>query len=297
MPPRWWSAPVYVPSPGRLAPAFSRFFRRFVAPLVRLSHRPTLTGEENLPSDRPYLLVTNHSGAVGQADAVCLITCWLEKFGDVRPLAAMTHSFGHHAWPVKPFIRAIGAIPTTREAVLATLAAGVPVLVMPGGDHEVTRPLWQANRVDFAGRRGFLRLAREARVPIVPMGIRGTHLTAPVLWRSRLLLPYLTPVPLLLGIRRYPMTLLGALGVLAILLLGARLAWPLQALLVWAWLSSQLPLLAWVPWPVRIRIGGPISPEELFTDSDTDLTQALARVQAAVQGCVDRATASTRPRG
>ena len=42
------------------------------------------------------------------------------------------------------------------------------MLVYPGGDYEVHRPSWERNRVDFGGRKGFIRLAIEQDVPIVP---------------------------------------------------------------------------------------------------------------------------------
>jgi 1-acyl-sn-glycerol-3-phosphate acyltransferase len=55
------------------------------------------------------------------------------------------------------------------------------VLIFPGGDHEAFRPVWQAYRVDMANRKGFLRIARRAWVPIVPLGIRGSQFALPIL--------------------------------------------------------------------------------------------------------------------
>jgi 1-acyl-sn-glycerol-3-phosphate acyltransferase len=52
------------------------------------------------------------------------------------------------------------------------------VLVYPGGDWEAHRPSWHANRVEFAGREGFVRLALAARVPIVPIVSIGGQETA-----------------------------------------------------------------------------------------------------------------------
>ena len=58
------------------------------------------------------------------------------------------------------------------------------VLVYPGGDWEVHRPTWRAARVDFAGRKGFIRLALDHDVPIVPVVSIGGQETALFLTRG-----------------------------------------------------------------------------------------------------------------
>jgi len=67
---------------------------------------------------------------------------------------------------------AIEAGPTDAEAILR---AGNILLVYPGGDHEVFRPWRDRNRIQFAGRRGFVRLALRAQVPVVPAVSVGAH--------------------------------------------------------------------------------------------------------------------------
>ena len=58
------------------------------------------------------------------------------------------------------------------------------MLVYPGGDYEVHRPSWERNRVDFGGRKGFIRLALEEGVPIVPVVAIGGQETALFLSRG-----------------------------------------------------------------------------------------------------------------
>jgi hypothetical protein len=54
------------------------------------------------------------------------------------------------------------------------------------------------------------------------------------------------------------------------------------------WLQSPFIFLPVVPSTIRMRIGEPIAPEELFDGGDDDaLRRALARVQAEVQRLVD----------
>jgi 1-acyl-sn-glycerol-3-phosphate acyltransferase len=58
------------------------------------------------------------------------------------------------------------------------------VLVYPGSDLEVFRPWTERNRIILRGRKGFLRLALAAGVPIVPVVSAGTHEQLVVLTRG-----------------------------------------------------------------------------------------------------------------
>jgi 1-acyl-sn-glycerol-3-phosphate acyltransferase len=59
--------------------------------------------------------------------------------------------------------------------------------VYPGGDREVHRPVWERNRVDFGGRKGWIRLALEQDVPIVPVVAIGGQETSLFLSRGETL--------------------------------------------------------------------------------------------------------------
>lgn len=286
----FWAEGVEVEHPGRVEPSFASKVRRFLAPVVKLSHRPTLEGLENLPTDRPFMLVANHSAGLGIAEILSFMVLYLEKAGLDRPLAGFALPLGFRVPGLRSVLRGVGAIPSTYAAAEQALAAGVPLLVFPGGDHETLRPVWEAHQVDFGGRTGFLRAARRAHVPIVPMGIRGSHFTAPVLWRSRLLATLLV-LPRLIGQKRWGLSVLGVI-VSALIVALVPGPWPLRALLVWLWLGSPLVFQAWVPWTIRFRIGKPIEPEELFPEdathgTDPALWNALPRVESAVQALVD----------
>jgi 1-acyl-sn-glycerol-3-phosphate acyltransferase len=266
--------------PGRADPAYVKLLQNVVRPLVGLAHRPSIRGFENLPEGRPFMLVANHSAGMGISEILCFAALYAEQFGGDRPIAGFSHSTVFGFPPVGALMRKVGAVPSTYEAGIDALSRGVPLLVFPGGDHETMRPFWQASRVDFAGRRGFLRMAAQAGVPIVPMGISGSHGSAPMLWRSRVL-PYLLGVPRLVGLKRWPVTLLGVLGSAAIArFLPVKKRW--RALAVWAFSTSPLVMLPIFPTTIRFRIGEPIEPGELFREDDPGHHRALALVQGRV---------------
>src|SRR5262245_51810452 len=147
MHPEWWAASAKTGSPGRIDPALARLIRKIARPLVRVAHRARLEGVENLPASGAFLLVSNHSGGIATAEILSFAALYLEQVGEDRPLAAFAHPFMFHLWPPAWFLRGVGAIPTTFARGRATLAAGVPILVFPGGDHEAFRPVWEAYKV------------------------------------------------------------------------------------------------------------------------------------------------------
>ena len=70
-----------------------------------------------------------------------------------------------------------GVLEASPSAAVGALRAGACVVVYPGGDVELHRPWWHRNEVRFRGHQGFLRIAREAGVPIVPVVATGGHNT------------------------------------------------------------------------------------------------------------------------
>src|SRR5690606_4118331 len=55
------------------------------------------------------------------------------------------------------------------------LERGATVLVFPGGDRDACKPSRHRYRIDFGARRGYVRLAIRAGVPIVPLVSAGAH--------------------------------------------------------------------------------------------------------------------------
>lgn len=281
-----WGGHGTVARPGVPSPFAVALLARFVHPLMRIHHRASLENADRLDRPGPFLLVANHPPSLGTAEFTAFMALYARRFGATRPLAGFAHAASFGWWPLSWVFGHIGAIPSTYDAAHRALDTGVPVVLFPGGDHEGFRPFWKANEVDFGGRLGFLRIARQAWVPVVPMGIRGV--TAPLLFGSRLL-PYLFVWPRLAGVKRYGLSLAALIGASAILSFAPTgLAW--RILLAWLWAASPLALVSWIPARITVRVGAPIPPEELFGErgskDDASLTAALARVETAVEQLV-----------
>jgi len=286
---RRFARSVKVRDPGTFSPAAVAFVERVVRPVTRLLFRPTMHGLENLPRDRPYLLVANHSAGVGLAELASFASMWISHVGPDRRIAGFALPLGFVVWPLSVMHRHAGTVPSTYEAARDALAKGVPLLVFPGGDHESLKPVWQVHRVDFSGRVGFLRIAREAGIPIIPLGIRNGAWTAPILVRGKWLASLLV-APRILGVKRWGISLLGAVGAIA-MALCLPWAWPWRILVIGLWLGSPLTFCPIIPATLHFRIGSPLKAEDLFSsehDCDDDLAMALARVERAVEAMVRR---------
>jgi len=289
---------VVVDIPGVVSPLGRWLCRSPFAAVLRLLFRPTLSGMEKVPEDRGCLVVANHSGG-GGIEIFLMAILWHTHFDFERPFTGMAHPLAFYIPGPKQAVEAFGAVPSSYEAGLDALERGLPVLIFPGGDRDAFRPVWEAKRVKFNGRKGFLKLARSAHVPILPLGIRGSHYTVPVLWSSGWLSTLLV-LPRLLGLKLFPLTLLGALGAALLLLLaGPHLGYGWAALLAYLWVISPLSLwLPIVPWRVEAAIGDPIPPEELFGPRGTEgpLEEAYQRVVGEVWSLSNPdAAVETRP--
>ncbi|MBA3508591.1 MAG: glycerol acyltransferase, partial [Thermoleophilaceae bacterium] len=87
-------------------------------------------------------------------------------------------------WPGLGFLRKYGTVAASPENADEALKSGAALLVYPGGDYEVHRPSWDRAKVDFGGRKGFIRLALKHGVPMVPVVSVGGQETALFLSRG-----------------------------------------------------------------------------------------------------------------
>jgi 1-acyl-sn-glycerol-3-phosphate acyltransferase len=140
--------------------------------LASLYFRADVRGLDRIPAEGPVLLVGNHSGGNVPPDTFVFTLAFCSYFGVERPFYQLAHNLVVFAPPLAS-LRKFGTVAANHENARLALESGAALLVYPGGDYEVFRPFWERHKVDFGGRTGYVRLAREAGVPIVPIASVG----------------------------------------------------------------------------------------------------------------------------
>lgn len=176
-----------------LAPAFKTYFRAEVR------------GTEHLPAG-PMLLVGVHGGSIVSPDLLLTGRAFYEHFDYTRPLYGMAHRMFFWVPGVSQFMTAIGGIEGSRANAVRVLRNGDALMVFPGGEFDVARSFRRRREVDFHGRTGFVHVALEAQVPVIPFGTVGGQGTWIVLTEGKRL-ARLTQMSRIFGLHRLPVSL------------------------------------------------------------------------------------------
>jgi 1-acyl-sn-glycerol-3-phosphate acyltransferase len=153
-------------------------------PLMDYWFRMEIEGWENLP-EPPVLLIGIHSGAPFVWDAWTVGIQWWRRFGTDRPLHGTAHDALMAAPVIGSYFRKMGVLPAAPDSIASALEAGHDVALWPGGEIDSLRPWTDRDQAVLAGRKGFIRMAITAGVPIVPIATVGGPDSMPVLARGR----------------------------------------------------------------------------------------------------------------
>jgi 1-acyl-sn-glycerol-3-phosphate acyltransferase len=144
----------------------------------KLYFRADVRGLDNIPRRGPVLLVGNHSGGVLIADTFVFAHAFYSHFGARRPFFQLAHDMVFKTPGARALVQRYGTVPASPDNMARALERDAALLVYPGGDHETFRPSWESGEVDFDHRTGFVKLAIEHGVPIVPVVAIGGQETA-----------------------------------------------------------------------------------------------------------------------
>jgi 1-acyl-sn-glycerol-3-phosphate acyltransferase len=252
-----------VASPGDLGaydPSYVREHAPWLGALVRTWFRAEVRGMERLP-DGPFLGVGNHSGAAMIPDTLV----WLDAYHNhpnaerATPLLLLAHDAMFDMYPasVARFFARFGGMRADRGLALRGLREGCAVQVYPGGDHDACRSFARRHEIVFAGRKGYVALAQEAGVPIVPVASVGAHEALVIFAEGRRLARWL-------GVDR-----------------SMRLtSFPISWSVPWGFWVGPLPGYLPLPTKIGIEVLAPIDPSG-------DVDEVDARVRRALQDAVD----------
>ncbi len=153
-------------------------------PLMDYWFRMQVEGWERIP-DSPVLLIGIHSGGPIVWDAWTVGLQWWRHFGRQRPLHGTAHDLLMGLPVLGSYFRMMGVLPARSESITAALGEGHDVALWPGGERDSMRHWLKRDEAVLAGRKGFVRLAIKAGVPIVPIATVGGPDAMPVLATGR----------------------------------------------------------------------------------------------------------------
>jgi 1-acyl-sn-glycerol-3-phosphate acyltransferase len=161
-----------------------------LAPVARFLHqrwwRIDWVGMENVPSEGPVLLVSNHAGTLPW-DAIMLKFGVLDRHPAHRHVRLLAADLAFRLPFVGELARKSGNTLADAEDAHRLLAGGEVLGVFPEGFKGVGKPFSQRYKLQRFGRGGFIETALQARCPIVPVSIIGSEEIMPMLYNAKTL--------------------------------------------------------------------------------------------------------------
>lgn len=149
-----------------------------VRPLLDLSYDRYFRCETELTTALPrgaFLAVANHNGMTGTPDMFCLMAAFWRIEGTRRPAYGLMHDVPFNVPAAGAWLNACGALSARVANAELALRGGAALLVFPGGDLDACKAHRDRYTIGFGKRRGFIRLAIRAQIPIVPIVSVGGH--------------------------------------------------------------------------------------------------------------------------
>jgi 1-acyl-sn-glycerol-3-phosphate acyltransferase len=159
----------------RRDPAFIREQRDFLGALCQAWYAPDVLGLDHLPEGRALVVGTHNGGYMAPDMFSLMVASWHAFDPAERPAYGLAHDVVFQLPWAGRWIAKLGGVPASPVNAERLLRRDVTVLVYPGGDRDAFKPFRARHTVDFAGRKGFIRLALRTGAPIVPVVSVGAH--------------------------------------------------------------------------------------------------------------------------
>ena len=227
--------------------------------LYRYYFRVETRGIENLPAGR-VLLVSNHAGNTLPMDGAMLGQAMLLEGEPPRIARGMAEFYLPRIPWFSELIHRVGSVVGTPENCGRLLERDEAVMVFPEGHRGFIKPYSEAYRLQRFGT-GFVRIALQAKAPIVPVGIVGSEEQSPGLLDARSL-------GRLIGAPAFPIT----------------------------WTFPLFGVLGFLPLPVKYRIifGEPIRLLGEASDDDRSIQLHVERIRDRIALLIEDGLADRR---
>ena len=163
---------------------------RLAGPPLRAYFRARIRGLDRVPQSAA-LYVGNHNGGMLSPDSFVFVCELVRKLGMDAVPYFLAHDLPINLPGLHQAIVLGGGVRASHDNAERLLISGRKVMVYPGGDLDAMRPYRHRDRIVFGPRRGYVRLALRAGVPIVPVVAAGAHQGFYVIddgrWLARLL--------------------------------------------------------------------------------------------------------------
>jgi len=166
------------PAKGEHDPELVRALLPLAMPVYSLYWRVDTYGIENIPTEGPALLASNHSGTI-PIDGAMLKLAVLKEHGRNPWLLA-----GDIAFKIPGFgelIKVAGNAPADRESTLELMRKGELLGVFPEGYKGIGKGWKKRYQLQRFGRGGFVEVCMETGAPIIPVAIIGAEEAYPMI--------------------------------------------------------------------------------------------------------------------
>ncbi len=179
-------------------------FYLFLKTFYRRYFRIKTYGMENIP-EGPGMLIGNHSGGLPADGGMVVVSMIIDK-EKPRVVHSMVDKFVFHMPVVSTWFSRVGQFSGQPDVARRLLKEGRLLLVFPEGVKGIGKAI--PNRYKMAPfNTGFMRIAMQTGVPVIPFAYIGGEESTPVIMRSKLLgklsgspfvpvTPYVVPWPL-----------------------------------------------------------------------------------------------------